>query len=109
MAARKAIIRRLDSDGQPAEVIGQMIDDGVHPPYGTTPAVDSMLTADRDARFVRYYLGDSNGYTYASTPDVAESDPTAWRQFLDWAWDEGRGATPEAKADKLAQMAGAHR
>jgi hypothetical protein len=102
MAARKALVRNLDK-----VVIGQLIDDGTHEPYGTNPMVDEMLRADRRDRFDRYYLGYSNGFTFETVPEVAVRKPAVWDQFLAWARSDGRNASMADKVAKLDSMAGA--
>lgn len=105
MAVRKAYIYDLPTEGQERKLLGQLIDDGVSEPYGTTPSIDQMVQADRRDRFERYYLGYSNGYTFQSLPDVAESQPRVWQQFLAWARTEGRGVDQAGKVAKLSEMA----
>lgn len=101
---RKVVVRALTRGGQLGGVIGQMVDDGRSEPYGTTEAADGMLKAGRRERFDRYYLGYSNGYTFATEPDVAQTKPEQWKQFLAWARTDGRSVDEAGKLAKLAEM-----
>lgn len=105
MAVRKAIVRTLPPPGSDErKVIGQLIDDGVTPPYGTTPAADDILRADPRDRFDRHYLGYSNGYTYETVPELAVKNPGKWDEFLGWARGAGKGSSRAEMIAKLDQM-----
>lgn len=82
MAVRKAIVREINGDGSTGRVLGQLIDDGSGTPYGTTASTDSMLRADPQDRFERYYQGYSNGYTFETVPDIALAHPAEWQAYL---------------------------
>jgi len=77
VTVRKAVVREIEAvtarQGREPEIIGHLIDDGEHAPYGTNAATDSMLRGrgtdeDRRVRFERYYGGYSNGYTFETAP-----------------------------------------
>lgn len=61
---KKVLVRTIPGPGStdPPKVLGQMVDNGVDEPFGTTPQTDEMLARDRRGQFDRYFAGYSNGY-----------------------------------------------